>query len=186
MRGATRWSLASGEVTPISTHAPLARCDLININWQSFATISTHAPLARCDNNGHSLLWACRISTHAPLARCDHGNMIRHNHQQHFYSRTSCEVRLLHRCTGSILSAFLLTHLLRGATFGFMGKPNESSISTHAPLARCDQASRWVVPGSCRFLLTHLLRGATCICDLALHLIIFLLTHLLRGATQHQ
>ena len=56
----------------ISTHAPLARCDLVDYAQLLTTRISTHAPLARCDVEvfrEHCML--CNISTHAPLARCD-------------------------------------------------------------------------------------------------------------------
>ena len=33
--------------------------------------ISTHAPLARCDPEIAEYIARCNISTHAPLARCD-------------------------------------------------------------------------------------------------------------------
>ncbi len=34
---------------PISTHAPLARCDYVGNDDDPLGSISTHAPLARCD-----------------------------------------------------------------------------------------------------------------------------------------
>ena len=125
-------------VSHISTHAPLARCDEDFIARKSCFHISTHAPLARCDLSGIFLsicivnfnsrtscevrhasaapLWWPLISTHAPLARCDRG------------ATTTCG-----RCR------FQLTHLLRGAT-------STSGISSI------------IAP---TFQLTHLLRGAT-------------------------
>ena len=57
-----------------------------------------------------------------------------------FYSRTSCEVRLeIHVQPLTYLLQFLLTHLLRGATIIGNNPIYRLSISTHAPLARCDE-----------------------------------------------
>ena len=80
--------------SPISTHAPLARCDPVLL-WQlSLEFISTHAPLARCDHT-------CR------RAQTPHGD---------FNSRTSCEVRQPRTVERERDLLFQLTHLLRGAT----------------------------------------------------------------------
>ena len=138
LRGATRVGIILPNVSHISTHAPLARCDEDFIARKSCFHISTHAPLARCDLYGNFLaicivnfnsrtscevrhasaapLWWPLISTHAPLARCDRG------------ATTTCG-----RCR------FQLTPLLRGAT-------STSGISSI------------IAP---TFQLTHLLRGAT-------------------------
>ena len=57
---------------PISTHAPLARCDATRRSTGRMYFISTHAPLARCDPAGQDAgKSGVHISTHAPLARCD-------------------------------------------------------------------------------------------------------------------
>ena len=107
------------------------------------------------------------------------GQVQRHD----FNSRTSCEVRLL-------LPAFI----------------RAGAISTHAPLARCDQvfSHSLIMPSAhfnsrtscevrlrpCRtpgsspgFQLTHLLRGATTRHWWWTGILTFQLTHLLRGAT---
>ena len=123
----------------ISTHAPLARCDRMSRNiCRRKIPISTHAPLARCDaavtsvpsaglfqlthllrgatNAIRNTPTACWISTHAPLARCDRKRLRRSHLTRYFNSRTSCEVRLDAVSTSAVVSAFQLTHLLRGAT----------------------------------------------------------------------
>ena len=95
LRGATRRPCRlHRNTTPISTHAPLARCDIIAKQPSAFQSISTHAPLARCDASEFRPRTRIKISTHAPLARCD--TPIRYSlfHLLHFNSRTSCEVRL--------------------------------------------------------------------------------------------
>ena len=81
-------------------------------------------------------------------------------HRFDFNSRTSCEVRHNRVKNSGQLVKFQLTHLLRGATIAHFLTPLQLTISTHAPLARCD------VTGTTgctvyRFQLTHLLRGAT-------------------------
>ena len=55
----------------ISTHAPLAGCDPTTSETTLFASISTHAPLAGCDKQRRHEQQLDHISTHAPLAGCD-------------------------------------------------------------------------------------------------------------------
>ena len=79
----------------ISTHAPLAGCDVLSLSFVLFVLIfqpthplrgatqggrcedhhdgiSTHAPLAGCDGQECvNKMLECVISTHAPLAGCD-------------------------------------------------------------------------------------------------------------------
>ena len=149
----------------------------------SAGRISTHAPLARCDVPGLAEPIVDRISTHAPLARCDSRLAGDHRQNGYFNSRTSCEVRQRRHHQGAepadfnsrtscevrlvaddlsdgglvdfnsrtscevrppavtrVPSAglFQLTHLLRGATTNSFGNSEYLFISTHAPLARCD------------------------------------------------
>ena len=81
--------------------------------------ISTHAPLARCDVGSSARARISQISTHAPLARCDvAANTVVAQIMANFNSRTSCEVRPAdpHPLSGNP-SPFQLTHLLRGATY---------------------------------------------------------------------
>ena len=136
------YSQALAAYNQISTHAPLARCDLQPRARASLMAISTHAPLARCDllAAGRATHWwlfqlthllrgatavartrdmVDAISTHAPLARCD------------------CSPAHL-RDSGP----FQLTHLLRGATPYGRQIVRWVEISTHAPLARCDRLSK--------------------------------------------
>ena len=77
-----------------------------------------------------------------------------------FYSRTSCEVRLSRYKAIINFEVFLLTHLMRGATYVM----NIFSFSKS-------------------FLLTHLMRGATIGSLVFIAWLPFLLTHLMRGAT---
>ena len=139
LRGATSATGPGVGPCAISTHAPLARCDMLRLFQFLPSFISTHAPLARCD---------CISSTSLILSL-------------NFNSRTSCEVRhgclldaiceilfqLTHllrgatRCSGPHCryNRFQLTHLLRGATKTHLCTAI-CRISTHAPLARCDTA----------------------------------------------
>ena len=77
-----------------------------------------------------------------------------------FYSHTSCEVRRVGTTRTYNCYRFLLTHLMRGATLHLI--------------------FYLIVE---KFLLTHLMRGATTICCQQFHFMQFLLTHLMRGAT---
>ena len=61
--------------------------------------------------------------------------------EYNFYSRTSCEVRPFDSISIThLLVIFLLTHLMRGATFKKEVKKWIIFISTHAPHARCDKS----------------------------------------------
>ena len=169
--------------------------------------ISTHAPLARCD-----MQYVCTdcvgllISTHAPLARCDVYKTL---------AEFAFIFQLTHLLRGATqirsragsYHAFQLTHLLRGATVPGRHAAKLFHISTHAPLARCDFPVKGFLHGfvndfnsrtSCevrhnrvkdggqlvKFQLTHLLRGATYILFVTRKATgSFQLTHLLRGAT---
>ena len=124
---------------------------------------------------------------------------------QHFYPRTSCEVRLTILNDSGFTKIFLLTHLLRGATmillFFHPRKPYFYSRTScevrrynlRGLWTRCDFYSRtscevrhsvsYTVSVFTKFLLTHLLRGATFVRAARIFAEIFLLTHLLRGAT---
>ena len=86
-----------------------------------------------------------RISTHAPLRGAT--NITRN-------IRAGLPFLLTHLLRGatnpsifiSKRKEFLLTHLLRGATKWIADNPDAYKISTHAPLARCDNLSaniRW-------------------------------------------
>ena len=148
-----------------------------------FALISTHTPLARCDISSRLGQTGEQISTHAPLARCDTRSWGARQNPPNFNSRTSCEVRHGHlRRQYRRHHEFQLTHLLRGATAQQIAALNGMTISTHAPLARCDTFAAISLTSS-QFQLTHLLRGATQHHQHATTAIIFQLTHLLRGAT---
>ena len=139
-------------------------------------TISTHAPLARCDIFPSAPVARCRISTHAPLARCDCAVWRQMKLKCYFNSRTSCEVRRRPVGADGRMPEFQLTHLLRGATrltFYAVGNAdnfnsrtscevrlfamlscNVCCISTHAPLARCD-GEHIVDLGKRSFISTH-------------------------------
>ena len=62
-----------------------------------------------------------------------------------FNSRTSCEVRHIRSWQTPHTVRFQLTHLLRGATIDLDGEDYNELISTHAPLARCDDRVAAVV-----------------------------------------
>ena len=166
----------------ISTHAPLARCDEVRYFHRLIHRISTHAPLARCDFSNpfsapsslfqltHLLRGATNLSRMNPtvtsfqlthLLRGATRTVKLLTAYNDFNSRTSCEVRLMTILRLSPTKPFQLTHLLRGATrMGGIYYRLGPSISTHAPLARCDIA-KGITILRFPFQLTHLLRGAT-------------------------
>ena len=168
----------------ISTHAPLARRDFIVCVTGNSYIISTHAPLARRDYMCPSYQNQARISTHAPLARRDSAASPVICAEIHFYSRASCEARLLLRCMKSILSAFLLTRLLRGATEA----EKLYSFLTSFLLTRLLRGATWRLVF--RSLYKNFYSRASCearrFCRNCLLLgLSFLLTRLLRGATSN-
>ena len=140
LRGATRRPEHLPTMWLISTHAPLARRDIVEAKFTSLSSrflltrlsrgatwmdefysirlgISTHVPLARRDDDGEvRRVLTDDISTHAPLARRDFIDQSIDFHDD----------------------GFLLTRLSRGAT-AFSGRLKKILfISTHAPLARRD------------------------------------------------
>ena len=150
---------------------------------QSIPIISTHTPHARCDFFKFFNVFISDISTHTPHARCDN----------------------LFSLSDICWNIFLLTHLMRGATYGFIYFSIILCISTHTPHARCDLSTA-ILTGfpenfyshtSCEVRLyagkfdtsTRNFYSHTS-CEVRLYTIpipwifyIFLLTHLMRGAT---
>ena len=80
------------------------------------------------------------ISTHTPLARCDDEHILLYHFYQYFYSHTSCEVWQHPKPLIFLCFLFILTHLLRGVTNIHKLHDYLIHISTHTPLARCDDA----------------------------------------------
>ena len=113
------------------------------------------------------------ISTHAPHARCNRSLKPSQCPILYFYSRTSCEVQhfktlliydiplflLTHLMRGATYSGengidtliFLLTHLMRGATWFVLINRTGTIISTHAPHARCNDNPESRKSGHCNF-----------------------------------
>ena len=81
------------------------------------AAISTHAPLARCDIFPFSSFTSTHLFqlTHLLRGATCAGSCLA-NAIRYFNSRTSCEVRLQHFSGRFPVTQFQLTHLLRGAT----------------------------------------------------------------------
>ncbi len=146
--------------------------------------ISTHAPLAGCDLRLHETMpdatdFNPRTPCGVRLAPPDFGGCQSIN----FNPRTPCGVRLkanLHKThqgqfqpTHPLRGAtfvnrrsetallFQPTHPLRGATPSRAGSPRPANISTHAPLAGCDAMSAVYKLAQSKFQPTHPLRGAT-------------------------
>ena len=140
LRGATPFSRHCSSIRSISTHAPLARCDLgVTIPIENVR--KDFNSRTSCEvRPEHQRMMAEReaISTHAPLARCDLAQI---------YADRGGQFQLTHLLRGATLPggaldgciSFQLTHLLRGAT----------------------QPDRMLGNPVYIFQLTHLLRGAT-------------------------
>ena len=87
----TAWS-----VIPISTHAPRVRRDKAWIRNLYNGDISTHAPRVRRDIADTTMADYAQISTHAPRVRRDTSALVCLDMMEFdFYSRASCEARLL-------------------------------------------------------------------------------------------
>ena len=150
--------------TAISTHAPLARCNVIPLEKYTKFTKFLLTHLLRGATKNKPLTYTTTVD---------------------FYSRTSCEVQQ----ANGYYALFI------------------PIISTHAPLARCNDITNQFDKFPKLFLLTHLLRGATSLtieqvtkflnfysrtsCEVQRketmtreQELLFLLTHLLRGATK--
>ena len=143
----------------ISTHAPLARCDKKEEKPMKKLYISTHAPLARCDNttrrranaSGFQLTHLLRGATGRDDCNAGAGHFNSRTSCEvrppvlpfrpclrYFNSRTSCEVR--HQWSAS--SPFNANFNSRTSCEVRRVLPlnnHTNSISTHAPLARCDR-----------------------------------------------
>ena len=118
LRGATdrpEWSLDSNG---ISTHAPLARRDPRNFRGHTLNTkISTHAPLARRDVVKIDSLSYLEYFYSRASCEARPNYIISCPSISNFYSRASCEARPLLLMIFLLILIFLLTRLLRGATY---------------------------------------------------------------------
>ena len=122
--------------------------------------ISTHAPLARCDINGTCQDFTSKNFNSRTSCEVRHAGRPKLQANRHFNSRTSCEVRRNRPRLWRVLSTFQLTHLLRGATHpAEAGQGPNAFQLTHllrGATTRCCMGT-----GRVSFQLTHLLRGAT-------------------------
>ena len=168
MRGATHAAVGLFGDAIISTHAPLAGRDYIELlTYMRDSLISTHAPLAGRDGRGRASRvpprgnfnprapcgarpprlggsdQTAQISTHAPLAGRDfRGVWVNYLRSVNFNPRAPCGARLIAGSTRQSTAEFQPTRPLRGATRHGAGVPRAGGISTHAPLAGRDQALR--------------------------------------------
>ena len=93
LRGATQPILPGAEANKISTHAPLARCDVSTAGRESPIPYFNSRTSCEVRPESDSEPSCTGISTHAPLARCDFLYFSAPVTRTHFNSRTSCEVR---------------------------------------------------------------------------------------------
>ena len=150
-----------GVINQISTHTPLARRDGIGAIYlgrtgyfYSHAScearplptngrLQTHRFLLTrllrgATATAPSEISGINISTHTPHAGRDPDNQMATTWQPDFYSHASCEARLLGVETNITNWQFLLTRLLRGATFAILIAKMPNVISTHTPHAGRD------------------------------------------------
>ncbi len=80
------------------------------------------------------------ISTHTPLAGCNIFIMKQHMKMVYFYSHTPCGVQQFPATAFTRKFEFLLTHPLRGATKAGVFMTFKQNISTHTPLAGCNNS----------------------------------------------
>ncbi len=71
LRGVTEKADDGKGKQEVSTHTPLARCDVFVSSGLPGHDVSTHTPLARCDIPDNIPFLLPKVSTHTPLARCD-------------------------------------------------------------------------------------------------------------------
>ena len=139
MRGATYSNSTNRLGRKISTHAPHARRDsaMRNIGKirQFLLTRLMRGATMRKVTKARLTRY---ISTHAPHARRDYSSYGHGYCHLDFYSRASCEARLMVCLVFLMALVFLLTRLMRGATFRQNRFVYRSRISTHAPHARRD------------------------------------------------
>ena len=160
LRGATYVTTLSDSGL-ISTHAPLARCDIPKrVKFGRTRKISTHAPLARCDLTaltcglflGFQLTHLLRGAT---SGTCNPPGAFQFQLTHLLRGATTlCHIT-------SIMHKFQLTHLLRGATFCRTEKINANdnfNSRTSCEVRHRDPAG---AGAAAIFQLTHLLRGAT-------------------------
>ena len=104
-----------------------------------FIPISTHAPLARCDRHQLIVLWHTVFQLTHLLRGATSPRRRRMRRGSNFNSRTSCEVRPGRAAVRKLVQLHFnsrtsceVRRLAKGLT------QNQLAISTHAPLARCD------------------------------------------------
>ena len=162
LRSATAGCEEHWTPVPVSIHALLAECDLINsshcLNSGMFQ--STHS-LRSATQQVYFRFEGCNVSIHALLAECDDCNDGRPNSSKCFNPRTPCGVRQRGTC------------LIYG-TLGFnprtpcgvrpgklKSKPKLIYVSIHALLAECDRIFPEHLMRLKKFQSTHSLRSAT-------------------------
>ena len=139
LRGATGTTNLNSDLIRFQLTHLLRGATAVRGSTWPYAGISTHAPLARCD--GHETGTSCAQSfqlTHLLRgATMGRGRGLRRCN--HFNSRTSCEVRHggIHMCTFHHYFNLRTSCEVRPA-WG-VTPAQLPTISTHAPLARCDE-----------------------------------------------
>ncbi len=139
LRGATNCRLHRDCYMDISTHTPLAGCNLCPAPKPAISAVFllTH-PLRGATWSAYGAIVNLKISTHTPLAGCNIQDIRERDNHLHFYSHTPCGVQRYSAHYRICYDKFLLTHPLRGATVLAWSNSLIISISTHTPLAGCN------------------------------------------------
>ncbi len=206
MRSATVFACLLVDLTAISTHAPLARRDLaelqqrvIDADFYSRASCEARHNVTSDIGTRLPFLLTRLLRGATGLPKC------KRSCSRYFYSRASCEARPLYSVQHKRRTAISTHAPLARRDGDFSQMPTTLAISTHTPLARRDADEQRQVrctldfyshascearpPGdgvtvfSLKFLLTRLLRGVTFAPSSNGKQGPFLLTRLLRGVT---
>ena len=125
----------------VSIHALLAECDFHKCSCPLSSPVSIHALLAECDEDRAELDAFRAVSIHALLAECDAFGLHLLNVFSSFNPRTPCGVRRVVTVTCKHGPGF--NPRTPCGVRPLHPKPplNAMSVSIHALLAECDQAS---------------------------------------------
>ncbi len=146
----------------ISTHTPLAGCDVYSIAcWSRRAHFNSHTPRgvrlqARKGRPGIG-----DFNSHTPRGVRLKQSPLWFTVMINFNSHTPRGVRLYALVFNLPVARFQLTHPSRGATGPSQGLLDPVKISTHTPLAGCDNVFAGSPFSPTPFQLTHPSRGAT-------------------------
>ena len=144
MRGATQGVLSNQQEKPISTHTPLAGCNgRIYQTANGLLNFYSHTPCGVQPFNKMENIITERISTHTPLAGCNNLPICPGIHCVYFYSHTPCGVQRKNNKLWKIFKNFY-SHTPCGVQLSYIRKKLLKNISTHTPLAGCNNTNNQI------------------------------------------